>query len=181
MVKCHIRTFRQDLSVTHDKSQILACQVPSVMRDRQIDWNPTVLGNVGVLHIMYFVFLKATVMILSTKMHPTSVGRGINFMFYIDMTLFSSQHWWGAFLCSKSLLLPFKIQNTWYVTHQQYPVYLLYCTISINSSPWLDFQNIWASDHWSGAKSGVKPYFVTPLWCMTDKLFEIVQYMPCQF
>jgi hypothetical protein len=70
-----------------------------------------ILGIVGVLHIMYFVFLKATVMILSTKMHPTSVGRGINFMFYIDMTLFS-QHWWGAFLCSKSLLLPFKIQNT---------------------------------------------------------------------
>jgi len=71
-----------------------------------------ILGIVGELHIMYFVFLKATVMILSTKMHPTSVGKGINLMFYIDMTLFSSQHWWGAFLCSKSLLLPFKIQNT---------------------------------------------------------------------
>ena len=27
MVKCHVRTFRQDLSVT---------------RDQQIDWNPTV-------------------------------------------------------------------------------------------------------------------------------------------
>jgi hypothetical protein len=34
MVKCHIRTFHQDLSVTCDKSQILACQVPSVTHDR---------------------------------------------------------------------------------------------------------------------------------------------------
>jgi hypothetical protein len=42
MVKCHVRTFRQDLSMTRDKSQISARQVPYVMRDRRIDWNPTV-------------------------------------------------------------------------------------------------------------------------------------------
>ena len=52
----------------------------------------------------------------------------------------------------------------------------MYCTISINSSPWPDFQKIRASDHWSGAKSGVKPYFLTPLWRVTDELIEIVQY-----
>jgi hypothetical protein len=34
------------------------------------------LDVVGVLHIIYLVFAKATVMILSTKMHPTNVGRG---------------------------------------------------------------------------------------------------------
>jgi hypothetical protein len=32
------------------------------------------LGVVGVLHIMYLVFAKATVMNLNTKMHPTDVG-----------------------------------------------------------------------------------------------------------
>jgi len=37
MVKCHVRTFRQDLSVTRDESQISARQVPSVTRDRRID------------------------------------------------------------------------------------------------------------------------------------------------
>jgi hypothetical protein len=54
---------------------------------------------------------------------------------------------------------------------------VIYCTISINLSPWPDFQKNWASNHWSGMKSGVKPYFLTPLWRMTDKLIEIVQYM----
>ena len=42
MVKCHVQTFRQDLSVTRDKGQISARQVPSVTRDRRIDWNHTV-------------------------------------------------------------------------------------------------------------------------------------------
>jgi hypothetical protein len=37
MVKCHVRTFRQDLSVTCDKGQISARQVPYVTRDRRID------------------------------------------------------------------------------------------------------------------------------------------------
>ena len=46
MVKCHVRTFHQDLSVTCDKSQISARQVPSVTRDRRIDWNPTVLWQI---------------------------------------------------------------------------------------------------------------------------------------
>jgi hypothetical protein len=30
MVKCHVRTFRQDLSVTRDKSQTSARQVPYI-------------------------------------------------------------------------------------------------------------------------------------------------------
>jgi hypothetical protein len=34
------------------------------------------LDVVGVLHIMYLVSAKETVIILSTKMHPTNVGRG---------------------------------------------------------------------------------------------------------
>ena len=32
------------------------------------------LGVVGVLHIMYLVFANATVIILSTRIHPTNVG-----------------------------------------------------------------------------------------------------------
>jgi len=34
------------------------------------------LGVVGVLHIMYLPFFKATVIILSQKIHTTNVGRG---------------------------------------------------------------------------------------------------------
>src|ERR1700688_943986 len=44
------------------------------------------LGVVDVSYIMYFVSCKATVMILSTKIHPTSVGRGINFRVEISHT-----------------------------------------------------------------------------------------------
>jgi hypothetical protein len=40
----------------------------------------------------------------------------------------------------------------------------LYCTISINLSPWPDFQKIWASDHWSGVKSGSNLIF----WPLCD-------------
>src|ERR1700691_3183811 len=58
------------------------------------------LNVVGVLYIIYLVPAKATVIVLSTKMHPSNVGRGDN-MFYINITLFPPQHWWGAFLCSK--------------------------------------------------------------------------------
>jgi len=34
------------------------------------------LGVVGVLHIMYLVFAKATVIILSTKINSTNAGGG---------------------------------------------------------------------------------------------------------
>ena len=34
------------------------------------------LGVVGVLYIIYLVPAKATVIVLSTKMHPTNVKRG---------------------------------------------------------------------------------------------------------
>jgi hypothetical protein len=43
MVKCHVQTFYQDLSVTCDKGQILA---PYVTHDRQIVWNHTVFSQV---------------------------------------------------------------------------------------------------------------------------------------
>ena len=82
------------------------------------------LDVVSVLSIIYSVPAKATVIVLSTKMHPSNVGRGDK-MFYINITLFPPQHWWGAFLCSKWLLLPWQILNTWYVTHLQHPVHAL--------------------------------------------------------
>ena len=71
-----------------------------------------------------------------------------------------------------------KIWDTWVIEWSEAActkISPIYCTISINMSPWPDFQKIWASDHWSGEKSGVKPYFLTPLWRVTDELIEIVQ------
>jgi hypothetical protein len=67
MVKCHVRTFRQDLSVMRDKSQISARQVPSVTRDRRIDWNPTVS-----LYSCQPAIDKAKHLFLSTEAHALS-------------------------------------------------------------------------------------------------------------
>ena len=85
------------------------------------------LDVVGVLYIIYLVPAKATVIVLSTKMHPSNVGRGdkICFILILPSSPLPLQHWWGAFLCSKLLLLPWQIPNTWYVTHLQHPVHAL--------------------------------------------------------
>jgi hypothetical protein len=47
------------------------------------------LGVVGVLHIMYLEFAKATVMILSNKIYSTNAGGGIIICFIL---IFSDVH-----------------------------------------------------------------------------------------
>jgi hypothetical protein len=70
------------------------------------------LGVVGVLHIMYLVFAKATVTNLNTKMHPTDVGGWIIIWCIFIILLSPPQYLWGVFWCSNSLLSPWQILNT---------------------------------------------------------------------
>ena len=61
---------------TNENTHFCSWQNTSIVAWMQLEFAGHVLGVVGVLHIMYLVSVKATVIILSIKMHPTNVGGG---------------------------------------------------------------------------------------------------------